>query len=249
MGPARLGEASGVRRFLSAETARSLQTSLGRFARLGLVATAATGAVAVAVAKGAVSTGALADVAVAGSTAGSTVVHVRSAISRLAMDALRTPSRAQQALSHARDAAEWTGLTRALKLDGKVHVSRKMALSEDVTSLCGSFAAAVHAGLRAFRIVQISCRLYGSKVPRADPPEPREPRAIRALQSTAPLPCGLCECASEAFFAAVQGKKKGPSRGQKRGFKSFGLRSGCRSYPHRFLQSCVWTRETRCARA
>ncbi|CAJ1424496.1 unnamed protein product [Effrenium voratum] len=44
----KLGLASGVRRFLSDETARSLQTSHGRFIRLGL-ATVATGAAGAAI--------------------------------------------------------------------------------------------------------------------------------------------------------------------------------------------------------
>ena len=113
----RLGEASGIRRFLSAETARSLQTSHGRFIRLGLAATVATAGTAV-MAKSAMSTGAgaaaLADAAVIGS---STALSLRSAFRQLAVDAVRTPNRAQETLRLARHAAERTGLTQTLKLD------------------------------------------------------------------------------------------------------------------------------------
>eukprot|EP00439_Symbiodinium_sp_Y106_P040487 s2879_g4.t5 len=110
----KLGEASGIRRFLSAETARSLQTSHGRFIRLGLAATVATAGTAV-MAKSAMSTGAgaaaLADAAVIGS---STALSLRSAFRQLAVDAVRTPNRAQETLRLARHAAERTGLTQTL---------------------------------------------------------------------------------------------------------------------------------------
>lgn len=110
----KLGEASGVRRFLSAETARSLQTSHGRFIRLGLAATVATAGTTV-IAKSALSTGAgaaaLADAAVIGS---STALSLRSAFRQLAVDALRTPTRAQETLRLARGAAQRTGLAQTL---------------------------------------------------------------------------------------------------------------------------------------
>ena len=73
----RLGLASGVRRFLSDETARSLQTSHGRFIRLGL-ATVATGAAGAAI--WTLSAGAAgATAGAAGATAGAATAGAASA--------------------------------------------------------------------------------------------------------------------------------------------------------------------------
>lgn len=87
----RLGLASGVRRFLSDETARSLQTSHGRFIRLGL-ATVATGAAGAAIwtlsagaagatagAAGATAGAASATAGAASATAGATAVTAAGA--------------------------------------------------------------------------------------------------------------------------------------------------------------------------
>ena len=72
------------------------------------------------IAKSALSTGAgaaaLADAAVIGS---STALSLRSAFRQLAVDALRTPTRAQETLRLARGAAQRTGLAQTLKLDSK----------------------------------------------------------------------------------------------------------------------------------
>ena len=113
-----------MRRFLSTETARSLQTSHGRLIRLGLVAAAAS-AGTLAFAKGALSSGlgasALADAAVAGSSATSAALKLKGTFLQLARGSL-TPSRAQQALFHARDAAERMGLRQVVRLDSSKYV-------------------------------------------------------------------------------------------------------------------------------
>ena len=113
-----------MRRFLSTETARSLQTSHGRLIRLGLVAAAAS-AGTLAFAKGALSSGlgasALADAAVAGSSATSAALKLKGTFLHLARGSL-TPSRAQQALFHARDAAERMGLRQVVRLDSSKYV-------------------------------------------------------------------------------------------------------------------------------